>query len=95
MFGKKFVTQISKSTTEFIDTFCAATFLAPKIIKKHKVAQKWIVTAHVTQIALLLTVLLMPRYIPNIADDIINKISPPSISEKFSGFFKQLAYPRT
>lgn len=89
MFAKKFVTQISKSTTEFIDTLCAATFLAPKIIKKHKIVQKWIVTAHVAQIVLLLTVLLMPRYIPNLADTTINKISPPSISEKFSGFFKQ------
>jgi predicted Ser/Thr protein kinase len=89
MFAKKFITRISQSTTECISAVCATTFLTTKIIKKPKIAKKWIATAHAAQIVLMLTVLLMPRYIPNIADDIINKMSPPTISERFSGFLKQ------
>lgn len=89
MFTKKLVTSISQSTTECISTVRTATFLTTKIIKKPKITKRWIATAHTAQIVLILTVLLMPRYIPNITDNIINKMSPPTISERFSGFLKQ------
>ena len=62
--------------------------LAPKIVRKPKLFLYWLFSARWAQLALLLVVLGLPKFIPSIVDTHLEKLYPPIIEKKFYGIIK-------
>ena len=62
---------------------------APKIVRKPKIFLYWLFTARWAQLALLLVVLGLPKFIPSILDTGLEKLYPPITEKKFYGIIKK------
>ena len=62
--------------------------LAPKIVRKPKIFLYWLYSARWAQLAILLVVLGLPKFIPSIVDTGLEKLYPPITENKFYGIIR-------
>ncbi len=74
-----------------LHTTLSATKLAPGLVRKPRLARRWLLTAHWAQLILLCALLLMPSHVPEWIDSILEgDAAPPTTTEKLQHFFNQL-----
>jgi hypothetical protein len=62
--------------------------LAPKIVRKPKPVLYWLFSARWAQLAMLLVVISLPKFIPSILDPQLEMLYPPITEKKYFGIVK-------
>ncbi len=77
----------------FFDTikgkFHKIVILGPRLAVKPVVLRRWLIGARYAQVALLLLILLMPRFIPSVVDEQLKKRYPPKTIRNLFGLTKR------
>jgi len=59
--------------------------LAPRLVRKPKIFLYWLLGARWAQLALLIVILGMPKFIPSVVDTLLEKIYPPIVKKEILG----------
>ncbi len=66
-----------------------AVVLGPRLAMKPVILRRWLMGAHYAQVALLLFILVMPRFIPSVVDTQLEKMYPPKKIKNLFGLTRR------
>lgn len=87
--SRKISDRITDTALQSLMLTRSALSFMPSVMHKPAIMRYCLLKSHWIHIAFLAIILLMPRILPEAIDDVINDISPPTITEKIVSLFKQ------